>query len=637
VNIPKLHLPRIAGLAFCAPLAVWAFVASARSNGAAAVETNQNWVEVRSPHFTVASNGSEKDARRVAGQFEQMRAMFHIAFPPFRTDPPQPIYIVAVKNEGTMKSLLPEYWEKKGHLHPDGIYQAGHDKDYVVLRLDSQGSNPYHVVYHEYTHALLHLNFTGLPLWLDEGLAEFFGNTTLGERESQTGTVNAETLQFLQQRQTIPVETLLQVDHSSPYYNESDRASVFYAESWALVHYLMMNPDARQQQLLSKFTAAWDRTQNQVEAARQTFGDLKRFANVIDGYLHQRTFLVGVVKMQQADESKTYAARHLSAGEALTVQGDFLAREKRPEAKAMLDEAVRLDPNLGVAHESMGYWYYRRQELEKADDEMKLAIAHGDNGFAPMYFHGALLAQLARSKETSDEAIASLQKSTELNPQFAPAFDMLAYAYSSSPESLSKALKASVTAAKLSPSTHEYVFHLIHLLISNNQTADARTLAQRVSAGAATPEERSTAESLLSQIAEHEKWMATANEKHAVDARSDRPPTAGGASGGVAFTTSDATKPEAVRAKSMNMAVEGKIEEVTCNVAPEIWMKLNFSGSLLSLHAAQLDPAAITIASGQPPTTIEQCAKWVGRKAKVWVHLNQGQGTFGEIIKIYFY
>jgi tetratricopeptide (TPR) repeat protein len=624
----------------------WAFWASAAlalpfcSDSAAvpsAADANQNWVEVRSPHFAVASNGSENDARRVARQFEQMRAMFHTAFPPFRTDPPQPIYIVAVKNEATMKSFLPEYWATKGHTHPDGIYQAGHDKDFVVLRLDAQGLNPYHVVYHEYTHAMLHLNFTGLPLWLDEGLAEFFGNTTLGEKESQTGTVNGDTLLYLQQKQAIPVETLLQVDHSSPYYNESNRASVFYAESWALVHYLMMNPDARRQQLLSKFTAAWDRTQNQVEAAREAFGDLKRFGDVIDGYLHQRTFMVGVVKMQQQDESKSYAARHLSAAEALTVEGDFLAREKRPEAKAMLEEAIRLDPNLGAAHESMGYLYYRSQEIEKADAEMKLAIANGDNGFAAMYFHGALLTQLARSKEASDEAIASLQKSVELNPQFAPAFDMLAYAYSS-PDNLNKALKASVAAAKLSPSTHEYVFHLIQLLMANNQTADAKTLTQRVAANATSSEERNRAEMLLSEISEHERWMTAANETHTAGANTDGPPTVGSVeAGGGTANTGEPAPTAPVRARSLNMAVEGKIEEVNCSSVPEIDMKLNFSGSLLSLHAAQLDPAAISTASGQPPMTIERCSSWVGRKAKIWVHLNQGREVFGEIQKIYFY
>jgi len=43
-----------------------------------------NWVEVRSPHFTVQSNAGEKEARKVADQFEPIRNMFHSAFAALR-------------------------------------------------------------------------------------------------------------------------------------------------------------------------------------------------------------------------------------------------------------------------------------------------------------------------------------------------------------------------------------------------------------------------------------------------------------------------------------------------------------------------------------------------------------------------
>src|SRR6266576_3451863 len=132
-----------------------------------------HWIEVRSPHFIVNSNAGEKEARKVADQFEQIRRMFQSAFSTLRVDPAQPIIIVAAKNENTMKLFLPEEWEVKGHVHHTGMYQPGQDKDYVVMRLDSEGENPFHTLYHEYTHALMRLNFSGLPLWLDEGMAEF--------------------------------------------------------------------------------------------------------------------------------------------------------------------------------------------------------------------------------------------------------------------------------------------------------------------------------------------------------------------------------------------------------------------------------------------------------------------------------
>jgi tetratricopeptide (TPR) repeat protein len=603
-----------------------------------AADANQNWVEVRSPHFTVASNASEKDGRRIAEQFEQIRAMFHAAFATFRVDPAQPILILAAKNEGTMKLLLPEEWEAKGHIHHAGMYQQGEDKHYVLLQLDAEGNNPFHVVYHEYTHALLHLNFSSLPLWLDEGLAEFFGNSTLGEKESKTGTIDSGTLYFLQQNRLLPIETLVQVDHTSPHYNEANRASVFYAESWALVHYLMMNPEARQRQLLTKFIAAWEKSQNQVEAAQQTFGDLKRFGQVLEGYSRQASFMVGVVKMEQAEASKSYAARHLSAAEVLTWRGDFAAHHNRLEqAKPLLEEAIQLEPNLATARAGLGYYYYRRQEYGKADAQMKEALARGDASFAAAYFHGMLLTRESSSNEMNQEAVDSLKKATQLNPQFAPAFDALAHAYSQSLETQKQALGAAFTAVKLDPAEHQYVFHLISVLMNSDRDADARYLAQKIIATANSPGEKESAEFLLNRIQDHEKWVAQRKERgESSSGQGGAPGTQPDAAG--AGKVGGSSAPEAVPLKSTTtMAAEGKIHEVTCGHPPEITLTLDFSGSVLVLHSTNLEEAEVTAAKGQSAMGLDNCRQWIGRRVKVWFHLNQSKEYFGEITKIYFF
>src|SRR5882757_1882125 len=280
-----------------------------------------NWIEVRSPHFIVNSNAGEKEARKVADQFEQIRRMFQSAFSTLRVDPAQPIIIVAAKNENTIKLFLPEEWEVKGHIHHTGMYQPGQDKDYVVLRVDSEGDNPFHTLYHEYTHALLRLNFSNLPIWLNEGLAEFFGNSTLGDKEIKTGTIDPGHLYLLNQSKLIPIETLLEVDHNSPYYNESNRASVFYAESWAVVHYLMLDDDARKKQLMKNFLNAWQNSGNQLDAARAAFGDLKQFGKKIESYSRQGSFQIGVVKIGQEAADKNYAVRSVSPGEAVALRG----------------------------------------------------------------------------------------------------------------------------------------------------------------------------------------------------------------------------------------------------------------------------------------------------------------------------
>src|SRR6202158_2055007 len=181
----------------------------------------EKWVEVRSAHFVVSSNAAEADARRIAEQFEQIRAVFHNSFGKLRVDPPQPVVILAARDESTMKMLAPDEWEGEEHVHPAGLFHSDGEKDYVVMRLDAQGTSAFHTIYHEYTHALLHMNYNRVPLWLNEGLAEFFGNSTLSGKDVTTGTADKTHLYVLSKSELLPVETLLQVKENSPYYNET--------------------------------------------------------------------------------------------------------------------------------------------------------------------------------------------------------------------------------------------------------------------------------------------------------------------------------------------------------------------------------------------------------------------------------
>ena len=48
---------------------------------------------------------------------------------------------------------------------------------FAAIQLDAPGSDPYHTIYHEYFHSLTTPYYPNLPLWVSEGLAEFYGNS----------------------------------------------------------------------------------------------------------------------------------------------------------------------------------------------------------------------------------------------------------------------------------------------------------------------------------------------------------------------------------------------------------------------------------------------------------------------------
>ena len=599
--------------------------------GFAASDPNVGWIEVRSPHFLVFSNAGEREARRIADQFEQIRGLFHAAFATLRVDPAQPVLILAAKNENTMKMLLPEDWEVKGHVHPAGLYQQGEDKHYVILRVDSGGDNPFHALYHEYTHALLHLNFTELPLWLDEGIAEFYGNSQLGEKESKIGTIDNSHLYILGQNKLLPIEVLLKVEHSSPHYNEENRASVFYAESWALVHYLMLDPEARQRQLLKNFIAAWDKSGNQIEAAQQAFGDLKKFGDLIQGYSRQTMFHAALYKNGQQAADKTYSVRNLPPGEVLALRGDCAAHRNRlDQAQPLIEQALQLEPNLAIGHEAMGYYLYRKEDQKGADKEMKKAMDLGATTFAASYYHGMLLLRGGLgAPEVLQEAAKSFEKATQINPQFAPAFEGLAQAYSLAPETQKQAVNAGIQAMKLDPTTHVYAINLIHLLVNDNRDGDARKLAQNLLEKTKSPEEAQTARELLAQISEHERWVAERKkESEEAAANKARPSVVMSAPS----TTQNVVASSTARPVDMAtlMAAEGVVRRVDCSHKPAIVVTLGGGTRPLIFHAADFGVVGVTGAD-EGTMSLDSCEKWKGRRVRIWFQKATGKEYLGEI------
>ena len=393
------------------------------------------WVAVRSPNFTVISNAGEKEARKVADQFEQFREVFHTTFPKLRVDLGKPLIIFAVKNEDSLKVLLPAYWEQKGRMHPQGIYVPGEERHFVALQTDVQTENPYQIVYHEYTHAILNLNFRGLPVWLNEGLAEFFANSVIQDKEVEVGKASPSHLQTLQQEQLIPIDALLAAKENSPFYNEANHASMFYAESWAMVHYLMLDPEARKRQLLNTFMADSDAGGNSVEAAQKTFGDLKQFGRAMQSYARQRSFYVLKVSTTIHGDPKSYASRPLPEAELDAERALFYAHIERPkEALVAADDALKADPKLPLAYEARGFLAYSQGEFAQAKSDFLRAIALETSDYFPYYFAAeAELRNGPPSEEQLPKVTAYLEKAIAMNPQFAPAYAALASVYSARP------------------------------------------------------------------------------------------------------------------------------------------------------------------------------------------------------------
>ena len=194
------------------------------------VTAADDWVEVKSPHFTVLSNAGRSKAWTVANEFEEIRAVFRMAISEAEADPARPIVIYAVRNEDDLRTLLPEL----GEPFPVGVFRAAADKYRIALRIDVTGADRFRALYHEYHHLLFRLDGRRAPVWVVEGLAEFWSQAVIRRDMIELGNPNPDHLRVLRLTQTVPLEALLRLDGFLHRSQSPEQVAALYAQSAGL-------------------------------------------------------------------------------------------------------------------------------------------------------------------------------------------------------------------------------------------------------------------------------------------------------------------------------------------------------------------------------------------------------------------
>jgi tetratricopeptide (TPR) repeat protein len=463
------------------------------------------WVQVTSPHFTISSNAGEKEARRIAAQCEDIREVFHDDFPNLLVDGGIPTFVIAVKNEDSLKALLPDFWNEKNRVHPGGVFQAGADEDWIALRTDlpvREGINPYIGLYEDYVFSILRLNYSALPAWLRVGVAVYYGNTLVDGNSTVVGSPTRAEVMTLQRSQLIPLADLMAADARSPLMNDREKMPLFYAESWALVHYFTLDPDVQKQDYLSKYLKAYKQTSDGVEAARETFGDLNALQSTIDRYARQLAFY-SQRRPAIAQQSADYKARELSPAEALTIQADFLQHTNHTaQASEMLRQAAALQPDLPAIHECTGFGDFVQHDNEGAHTELEKAFASNPQDYRALFFLARVVyRESGYSPQSTARMRQDLETVVQINPNFAPAWAFLSVVYRQSPATQQKSLDAAVKARQLMPASVSYAINEGEALLALNRVAEARALGKAIDVMAVTPQERSMAEMYDRRIA----------------------------------------------------------------------------------------------------------------------------------------
>jgi tetratricopeptide (TPR) repeat protein len=566
-------------------------------------EHHENWIEIRSPHFTVLCNGGEYEGRKAALEFEEIRALFQHMYPKLRVDTGKPTIVFALKNEESLKLLMPSYGQNSNAMHLGGFYHPTYDKNYAIVRTDVRSTGPLgnRVLFHEYTHVFFRNNFRGLPLWLNEGLAEYFGNTSIESNEAGVGIPNEIQIRTLKEKAFLPIDQLVTIDQTSPLYNTREHSGIFYAESWALVHYLMISDDVRGQGLIDKFLQALHDTDDPIEAANQSFGDLKKLSDRLNGYIRQFSFKYQRMQLQAKLSEKDFAASKISAAEGTLGLADYLLRSGHlPEGLERLHEVEKLDPATSGLHSEMGHYHLLKADYANAEKELQAAIAADPKDVSAHIDLASLyLRRDNYNKESTPKIRAELEKVLNLSPDFAPSIAFLSIAYAQEPDkNTDKALNAARRASQLEPGNMPYYIDIGKALLAAGRIPEARKIAETAHKIATTTAERNMATSFTKQI----------------DYKVNHPQEAAGAKSVEADPARDASAAESTEGPAH---AEGQITELLCGHPPEVLLTLAMEGNSLFLHVA--DIAKISIQDGAKASDAVQlpCAKWKDRRAKI--------------------
>jgi tetratricopeptide (TPR) repeat protein len=458
---------------------------------------HENWVEVRSTNFIVVSNAGEKLARKTATRFEQIRAVFRQSMAVASAHPSPMITILAVKDEDSMRALLPEYWAK-GHAHPAGIFVENLDQYFALIQLDAPGSNPYNTIYHEYYHSLTLPYFPNLPLWVAEGLAEFWGNTQVTDSETKMGEADPDLISELKQNSLIPLNVLFKVDQSSPYYNEDHKTSIFYAESWALMHYLMVGDKASHRPMLTAYLEALARGASQEEAAAKAFGDLKKLQSEVYGYIGNNSFYYLKSPPPPEIPASDLHLRDLSDAEADAYRGGFCAVAGRTQtAKPLLEDAVKLDPKLALGYQYLGFAEYQDGQKAEALADFTRAIELNPKNALTRYLRAYLASTQAGAIGNDERLEEDLRAAIAASPNFAPPYGVLGVYLAVQGEKLPEALALARKAIELEPGNSTYRLDIAQVFARMNRYADARTAANQARESARSPQQKQEVEQFL--------------------------------------------------------------------------------------------------------------------------------------------
>ena len=336
------------------------------------------WTQVRSKNFYLIGNASEKDIRKVGTKLEQFRESFRLLFSSMNLNASIPTNVVVFKNDSAYKPFQPRRANGKINEEVAGYFQPGEDVNYITLSAGGDAKDVYGTIFHEYVHFIIDTNFgrSEVPQWFNEGLAEYYQTFEIADDiKIKLGLPQSGHLMLLQQSQLMPLEQLFNVTNYQLLQTGGHSRSIFYAQSWALVHYLTQGGKT---EALSKYLSAVIKGTESKAAFEQAFqSTYSQMEKDLKNYVSKRSYNFNEVTFKQKlDFDTAMQASPLDESATNAYLGNLLYHNNRhDEAEPLLVAALKTQPDSSLANTTLGMVKIKQRKFDDARNYLEKAIA----------------------------------------------------------------------------------------------------------------------------------------------------------------------------------------------------------------------------------------------------------------------
>ena len=382
------------------------------------LQLSRDWKRLPSTHFTIVGNSAAKDMAQLAVQLETFVAVLQQMLPGLDLASPVPTYVVALKDRDAYNAFQVRNARGKRVKLVAGYFSAGPDAVFMVMPWGGKDDGALRVVLHEFTHFASTRNVSALPAWISEGIAEFYSTFHIDEARNVAvvGEPPRDRLPWLYLIPLMPLDRLTGAPSASVFAADEKSIGLFYAQSWALVHYFFAgNRGARTKQIgvyVRALAAGAPRDAAFTKAFGGTYEQLyKELFEYIKAsqypYLRLKPTIPGGTV---PDASKVEA---MPEGEAAALQAAIYARIGAPREAALAFTRAQAQPPSGlaarIALDRVRVSLSITADAAARYDQlvaMTREAAGPDPLDAPTQFHLALAALLAGREQESDAALA---------------------------------------------------------------------------------------------------------------------------------------------------------------------------------------------------------------------------------------